>query len=93
MDSKEINHIAKLARLKFDEGSVESMTKDMNDILKWMEILKSADTSVVDNTTTEDTTPLRQREDDVKISNLSEELMKNAPESYEHYFVVPKVVE
>ncbi len=92
MDSKEINHIAKLARLKFDEGSVESMTKDMNDILKWMEILKSADTSVVDNTT-EDTTPLRQREDDVKISNLSEELMKNAPESYEHYFVVPKVVE
>ena len=29
MDSKEINHIAKLARLKFDEGSVESMTKDM----------------------------------------------------------------
>lgn len=92
MDAKEINHIAKLSRLKFDEGSVENMTKDMNDILKWMEILKSADTSAVDNST-ENNTPLRQREDIVKISNLSEELMKNAPESYEHYFVVPKVVE
>ena len=38
MDAKEINHIAKLARLKFDEGTVESMAKDLNDILKWMEI-------------------------------------------------------
>lgn len=92
MDSKEINHIAKLARLKFDEGSVEGMTKDMNDILKWMEILQSADTSSVDNSDDE-SHELRQREDVVKISNLSEDLMKNAPESYEHYFTVPKVVE
>ena len=92
MDSKEINHIAKLARLKFDEGSVEGITKDMNDILKWMDILQSADTSSVDNNE-DDAQELRQREDVVKISNLSEDLMKNAPESYEHYFVVPKVVE
>ena len=92
MDTKEINHIAKLARLKFDEGSVEGITKDMNDILKWMDILQSADTSSVDNNE-DDTQELRQREDVVKISNLSEELMKNAPESYEHYFTVPKVVE
>lgn len=92
MDTKEINHIAKLARLKFDEGSVEGITKDMNDILKWMDILQSADTSSVDNNE-DDTQELRQREDVVKISNLSEDLMKNAPESYEHYFTVPKVVE
>ena len=92
MDIKEINHIAKLARLKFDEGSVEGITKDMNDILKWMDILQSADTSSVDNNE-DDTQELRQREDVVKISNLSEDLMKNAPESYEHYFTVPKVVE
>ena len=36
MDTKEINHIAKLARLKFDESGVDSMAKDLNDILKWM---------------------------------------------------------
>lgn len=92
MDTKEINHIAKLARLKFDEGSVEGITKDMNDILKWMDILQSADTSSVDNNE-DDTQELRQREDVVKVSNLSEDLMKNAPECYEHYFTVPKVVE
>ncbi len=47
MDTKEINHIAKLARLKFDESGVDSMAKDLNDILKWMDILQRADTSSV----------------------------------------------
>ena len=32
MDAKEINHIAKLARLKFDESGVDSMAKDLNAI-------------------------------------------------------------
>lgn len=91
MDAKEINHIAKLARLKFDESAVDSMAKDLNDILKWMDILQSADTSSV--TGAEETAPLRQREDKVTIGNLSEKLMKNATEPYEHFFTVPKVVE
>ena len=91
MDAKEINHIAKLARLKFDEGTVESMAKDLNDILKWMDILQSADTSSV--TGVEKAAPLRQREDKVTVGNLSEKLMKNAAEPYEHFFTVPKVVE
>ncbi len=39
MDTKEINHIAKLARLKFYESGVDSIAKDLNDILKWMDIL------------------------------------------------------
>ena len=91
MDAKEINHIAKLARLKFDEGTVESMAKDLNDILKWMEILQSADTSSV--TGIEEEAPLRQREDKVTVGNLSEKLMQNASEPYEHFFTVPKVVE
>lgn len=91
MDAKEINHIAKLARLKFDESAVDSMAKDLNDILKWMDILQSADTFSV--TGVEEAAPLRQREDKVTVGNLSEKLMKNAHEPYEHFFTVPKVVE
>lgn len=91
MDAKEINHIAKLARLKFDESGVDSMAKDLNDILKWMDILQQADTSSV--TGVEELAPLRQREDKVTVGNLSEKLMKNAAEPYNHFFTVPKVVE
>ncbi len=90
MDAKEINHIAKLARLKFDESGTENMVKDLNDILKWMEILQSADTT---NISEEETAPLRQREDVVTTGNLSEKLIANAYEPYEHFFTVPKVVE
>ncbi len=92
MDAKEINHIAKLSRLKFDEEKTESIAKDMTDIIKWMDILQSADTSSVDKIE-DHLSPLRQREDQVKIGNLSEDLMKNASEPYEHFFTVPKVVE
>lgn len=81
----------KLARLKFDEGSVESITKDMNDILNWMEVLQNADTSSLPEE--DETTPLREREDIVTTGNLSEKLVKNAPQPYEHFFTVPKVVE
>ena len=91
MDTKEINHIAKLARLKFYESGVDSMAKDLNDILKWMDILQSADTSSVNGI--EEAAQLRQREDKVTTGNLSEKLMKNAYEPYEHFFTVPKVVE
>ena len=91
MDTKEINHIAKFARLKFYESGVDSMAKDLNDILKWMDILQSADTSSVNGI--EEAAPLRQREDKVTTGNLSEKLMKNAYEPYEHFFTVPKVVE
>ena len=91
MDAKEINHIAKLARLKFDENNIESITNDMNNILKWMDVLQSADTSSLKED--ENVTPLREREDVVTTGNLSEKLIKNAPEPYEHFFTVPKVVE
>ncbi len=92
MDAKEINHIAKLSRLKFDGESVENIVEDMTNIIQWMDMLKAADTSSVDNME-DNITPLRQREDEVKIGGLSEGLMKNATEPYEHFFTVPKVVE
>lgn len=91
MDAKEINHIAKLARLKFDESNIDSITNDMNNILKWMDILQSVDTSSIQEE--EKVQPLREREDVVTTGNLSEKLIKNAPEPYEHFFTVPKVVE
>lgn len=92
MDAKEVKHIAKLARLKFDGPELEAITNDMSGILKWIDVLQKADVSAVKNIP-ENNTPLRMREDEVKTSGLSEDLMKNTPEHYEHFFCVPKMVE
>lgn len=92
MDTKEVKHIAKLARLKFEGEELENITKDMSGILAWIDILQNADTSAVKNIKT-NIEPLPMREDVVKIAGISEDLIKNAPEPYEHFFTVPKVVE
>lgn len=92
MDAKEVKHIAKLARLKFEGEELENITKDMSGILAWIDILQNADTTSVKNIK-ENKEPLRMREDVVKVSDIADELIKNAPEPYEHFFTVPKVVE
>lgn len=92
MDKKETQHIAKLARLRFEDDNLTNISEQMTGILKWVDMLQKVDTSSVDNSD-EDTTPLRTRKDEVKISNLSNDLIKNATEPYEHFFTVPKVVE
>lgn len=92
MDTKEVKHIAKLARLKFEGDELERIAGDMSGILKWIDVLKNADTCPVKNIQTEEA-PLRMRKDEVTAGGIAKDLMKNAPEPYEHFFTVPKVVE
>ncbi len=92
MDKKETQHIARLARLRFNDDELNHISEEMTGILKWVDMLQTVDTSSTENLI-EDITPLRTRKDEVKIANLSESLIKNATEPYEHFFTVPKVVE
>lgn len=49
MISKEqVQHIAKLARIKLSEKEAEKFQKDLSEILDYFEVLKSADTSRVE---------------------------------------------
>ncbi len=93
MDRKEVLGIAKLARLKFEDKELDSIEKDMGQIIDWIDILQQADVSSLDENGTDCEIGLRVREDTVKISGLSKELMKNAKEPYESFFTVPKVVD
>lgn len=92
MDAKEVKHIAKLARLKFEGPDLETITNDMSGILKWIDVLQKADITAVKNIP-ENNTPLRMRDDKVRTSNISQDIIKNAPERHDHFFSVPKMVE
>lgn len=89
---KDVEHIAKLANLKFDESEIEKLTSEMNNILLYMEKLNEVDTSAVE--------PLSHpvemnnvfREDVVQKSISTEEALKNAPSKDDKYFHVPKVI-
>ena len=89
---KDVEHIAKLAKLEFSDAEKEKFTHQFNDILKYIEQLNSLDTSDVE--------PLSHvielqnvfREDIVRPSIPTEEALKNAPDKTEEHFKVPKVI-
>lgn len=93
IDTNSIKKIAHLARLEFDESGAEKMSKDMSQILDWVEQLNEVDTENVEPLTTMSSEVNDMRED--KIGHqLDHELgLKNAPKRDSEYFRVPKVME
>ncbi len=89
----DVLHVAELARLKFEEDEIELFTEQLGNILGYIEKLSELDTDGVDATSQvlEITTPLR--EDEVKNCLTVDEVLKNAPETQDNFFVVPKVIE
>ena len=90
---KDVEHIAKLAKLDFSEEEKLKFTEEFNEILAFMEKLNELDTSKVE--------PLSHvielqnvfREDSVKPSLPTQDALKNAPAKTEQFFKVPKVID
>ena len=89
---KDVEHIAKLARLEFNEQQKEKLTQEMNDILGYIEKLNEVDTSNVEPLSHVIELSNVMREDEVKPSLSQKEALKNAPEKTEKFFKVPKVI-
>lgn len=88
-----VKKISKLARIASNEQFEESMIKDLNSILKFVEQLNELDIKNIEPLSSVVEQKLFQREDVVKIMNEKEDILKNSPDKNENYFVVPKVIE
>ncbi|WP_111671130.1 Asp-tRNA(Asn)/Glu-tRNA(Gln) amidotransferase subunit GatC [Algoriphagus litoralis] len=93
IDKESIKKIAHLARLEFDEKSAEKMSKDMSQILDWVEQLNELDTTSVEPLTTMSSEINDMREDKGGVHLAKEAGLKNAPKRDTDYFRVPKVLE
>ncbi len=88
---KDVEHVAKLARLELTEEEKELYTKQLGDVLKYVDQMNEVDTSNVK--------PMAQvvdlvnvmREDVVHYEQTKEELMANAPDEENGFFKVPKI--
>ena len=89
---EEVVHVAKLARLNLDEEAIEVYTKQLGDILTYMDTLNSVDTKDVPPTSHAIFINNAFREDEVKASVSVERALANAPQSDDGSFVVPKVI-
>ncbi len=93
LDKDTVRRIATLARIRIDEEALEPLAGELNNILGWVEQLDEVDTKDVPPMTSVVETELFQRTDRVDDGGQVEDVLANAPEEAEHFFVVPKVVE
>jgi len=93
VDEKTVRHIARLARIALADDQVAPMAKELSGILSWIELLEEIDVEGVVPMTSVVEQRLRMRDDVVTEGHAAEALMKNAPKTEDHMFVVPKVVE
>ena len=93
IDKDTVKHISKLARISLDENKVESLSKDLTSIMKFIEKLNKLNTDNVKPLTSIVNASLKSRTDEIKDGKIREQILKNSPESNEEFFVVPKIIE
>lgn len=88
---KDVEHVANLARLELTEEEKELYTKQLGDVLKYVEQMNEVDTSNVKPMTQVVDFNNVMREDIPNLEISKEALMSNAPEEENGFFKVPKI--
>ena len=88
---KDVEHVAKLARLELTDAEKELYTKKLGDVLQYVNQMNEVDTSNIEPMTQVVDFVNVMREDKVVYEQTKEELMKNAPEQENGFFKVPKI--
>ncbi|HTU01559.1 MAG TPA: Asp-tRNA(Asn)/Glu-tRNA(Gln) amidotransferase subunit GatC [Candidatus Sulfotelmatobacter sp.] len=91
--AKEVEQVARLARLALSEVEREQMTVQLDAILAYMETLNRLDTSAVEATTTVIPMVSVMRDDEVRPSLSQEGALANAPDRADEFFRVPRIIE
>ena len=89
----EVERVANLARLRFDEVEMERFTHQLNAILAYIDKLNELDTSGVEPTYHVLDLVNVFREDEIQPSLPKEAALANAPEQADSFFKVPRIVE
>ena len=93
IDKDTVKHISKLARISLNEKKLDSLSKDLTSIMKFIESLNKLNTDKTSPLTSIINASLKSRKDEVKVEKIRDQILKNSPETNEEFFVVPKVIE
>ena len=90
--SQQIEHIARLARLRFTTEEMAGFTSQFNQIVEYIEQLNKADTHGVEPMESLFDAVTVLREDIPGPMLPAAEALRNAPKKTEGFFSVPKVI-
>jgi aspartyl-tRNA(Asn)/glutamyl-tRNA(Gln) amidotransferase subunit C len=93
VDAAAVRRIAHLARIAVADDEVEHLRNELNAILAFFEQLSEVNVEGVAPMTSVTPMTMKKRPDVVTDGGIADDIVKNAPATEDHYFVVPKVVE
>ena len=85
--------IAKLSRIKIEDSEIEELSRQLSAIVEWVEQLNEVNTEKIEPLSNVSMAKLPLRKDIENKEDNSKEILSNAPDKLQNYFVVPKVVE
>jgi len=93
VDRATVRRIARLARLAITEQEEGRLEQELSGILDWVAQLDEVDTAAVPAMTRVAAMTMKMRKDEVTDGFCAADILKNAPQADDGYFVVPKIVE
>jgi len=89
----DVRHVALLSRLYFTDEEIRQFTKDLNNILSYVEKLRELDTEAIEPTSHSLKLSNVIREDIITSPLPVDEALANAPEAEAGCFRVPKIIQ
>jgi aspartyl-tRNA(Asn)/glutamyl-tRNA(Gln) amidotransferase subunit C len=93
VDADTVRRIAHLARIAVADDEIEHLKGELNAILAWVEQLGEVDVEGVEPMTSVTPMTMKKRNDVVTDGGIVDQIVKNAPQTDDGFFLVPKVVE
>ena len=93
IDKNQVKKVAKLSRISLDDKKIDSLSKDLDSILTFVEKLNELDTKEIKTLKSITNKTLEARNDIVDDGRIKNDILKNSPEKNEDFFIVPKVIE
>jgi len=93
VDAATVRQIAQLARIAIADEEIDDLKAELNAILAFVEQLAEVDIAEVEPMTSVAPMEMKKRPDQVTDGGIPDDILRNAPASQDHYFLVPKVVE
>jgi aspartyl-tRNA(Asn)/glutamyl-tRNA(Gln) amidotransferase subunit C len=93
VDAATVRRIAHLARIEVAETEVPHLQGELNAMLAFVEQLSEVNVDGVEPMTSVMPMEMKKRPDIVNDGDIPDDIVRNAPATEDHFFLVPKVVE
>jgi aspartyl-tRNA(Asn)/glutamyl-tRNA(Gln) amidotransferase subunit C len=93
VDAVTVRRIAHLARIAVKDDEIEHLRGELNAMLAFVEQLGEVNVEGVEPMTSVMPMAMKMRADVVTDGGIADDIVKNAPATEEHFFLVPKVDE